>query len=106
MLVEGKQILQDVALFLCRARTLQDVIAVALEPLFDFGRIGEALWVRGRSEWRDRFACLGVFAGLHRRLCVTGSAAPVVGVARFEELLATLRGETRKRVAGASSKLP
>jgi len=101
-LLQREQILQNVALFLRRAGALQNIIAVAFEPLLDFGGIGKALRVRARSKRCDGLARLRVFTLLYGRLCMAGRTTPVVGVARLEELLATLRGEATERLAAAT----
>ena len=93
----GEQIAQYVTLFLGGAGTAKHIIAIALEPFFDFIGAREALRISRWGQGADHFACCRVLTRGCRIAAVTGGATPFPAVGAGVLLLAPFDREAGKR---------
>ncbi|HUN10600.1 MAG TPA: hypothetical protein PLQ56_28645 [Aggregatilineales bacterium] len=94
---DGQQVGEYVALLLSGAGATQHIVAVALEPLFDFIGAGEAFGVGGGCQRRKEFASGGVLACGRRVAGMAGGAAPFPALRAGIPALALVGGEAGKR---------
>ena len=79
LFLEGHEIGKHIALFLRGTKAAHHIIAIAPEPLLDFGRVRESIGVGRRSHRQDVLAGCCMLAVLLWRRAMTTCAGHVAG---------------------------